>query len=137
MIALRPVDGPTLFPPLHAIALAVWVAALCARLAGGGGSRLRVVEAARFPAAALALFAAIALFHRHPEHWFSVVGKLRAAVVLLVLTLDAVTEPALARWAAAVSATGPLPRPRLAFALTAAVAAATQLSFTWVSPWPT
>ncbi len=134
MIALRPVDGLTIFPSVHAGALAVWVAALGARLQGAGGALERLARSARFPAAAVALFAAIALFHRHPEHWFTAAGKLRAAVVLGVLALDAVTEPVRQRWTPdAVSSRAP----RRALLALAGLAVLTQLSLAWVSPWPT
>lgn len=133
MIASRTVDGLTLFPFVHAGALAVWVVSQGARLSGTGGALGRLARSARYPAAAVALFAAIALFHRHPEHWFTVAGKLRAAIIVGVLALDAATEPARQRWTPeAVSARAP----RRALLVFGGLAALTQLSLSWVKPWP-
>lgn len=133
MIALRPVDGQTLFPFLHAGALALWVAALGLPPAAGTHRLARFVRTAHRPAAAVALFTAIALFHRHPEHWFDVTGKTRALIVLAVLGLDAVRDAAAPPLASALAG------PHRARAVAAALAGlvAVQVALTWVSPWKT
>ena len=119
-------------PLLHAAALALWAAALICALWPVSPAVARAMHALHAPAALGALFGAIALFHRHPEQWFTPAGKARAALVIGLLALDAAAQ-GLARPEAAGLHRG---WPRLAAALTLLLALA-QISLTWVSPWKT
>ena len=116
-------------PLLHAAALALWAGTVALALrppAAAGWAKH--APALRVPATLLALFSAIALFHRHPEQWFSGPGKARAALVLGLIALDIAASLAGAR----------APR-RLATsaAALAGLFAVAQISLTWVSPWKT
>ncbi len=119
-------------PLLHAAALALWAAALVCALLPVPPAPARILRLLHAPAALVALFGAIALFHRHPEQWFTPAGKARAALLFGLLVLDAVTQGLARPEAAAVNRLWP----RLVGALTLLLALA-QLSLTWVSPWKT
>jgi hypothetical protein len=119
-------------PLLHAAALALWAAALVCALLPVPPAAARVVRALHAPAALAALFGAIALFHRHPEQWFTPAGKARAALLVGLLALDAAAQGLARPEAAAVNRLWP----RSAGALTLLFALA-QISLTWVSPWKT
>ena len=70
-------------PLLHAAALALWAAALVCALLPVPPAPARILRLLHAPAALVALFGAIALFHRHPEQWFTSAGKARAGFLLM------------------------------------------------------
>ena len=119
-------------PLLHAAALALWAAAIACAFLPVPPAPARVLRGLHAPAALAALFGAIALFHRHPDQWFTPAGKARAALLVGLLALDAGAQGLSRPEAVAVDRRWP----RLAGVLTLLFALA-QLSLTWVSPWKT
>ncbi len=133
MLASGPVNP---MPPVHAAALLLWAASLAVVALGATrplSPALARLTALRVPAAALALFSAVSLFHHQPTQIFTAAGKVRAGLVLLLLGADATLDLLQGRAGRRIELARALP----VLAALVLLSAATQCVLTWVTPWAT